>query len=124
MLSLTRHELTVPNTNLVFLKGIDVHYLIANEDGTVKERELKGVKSDQMRLIASAQEVQDIEQGQRKAQEQEQPPSTDANTGLGGWQTVAVTTVDEEQERAEHEAAVEAMRRGDVSDEEVSHVVK
>jgi hypothetical protein len=33
------------------------------------------------------------------------------STGIGGWQTVSVKTIDDEKEREEHEAAVEAMRQ-------------
>ncbi len=36
---------------------------------------------------------------------------------ISGWQTVSVRTIDEEKEREESEAAVEAMRRGDHTEE-------
>ncbi len=36
---------------------------------------------------------------------------------IGGWQTVSVRTIDEEKEREQSDAAVEAMRRGDHTEE-------
>lgn len=37
--------------------------------------------------------------------------------GVGGWQTVAVRTIDEERERENYEKAVEAMRNREYIDD-------
>jgi hypothetical protein len=112
---LVRHEIVVPNTHLVFLKSLDVVYLVKNDDGTFRECVLSGVKSDQMRIIAGAADIATISDDSAVARET--AAVIDQSTGLGGWQTIAVNTVNEDQERADYERAVEAMRKGEVSDD-------
>ena len=56
---LTRKEIEIPNTSSKFLR-FGVVYLIKNEDESFQPRSLEGVKSDQLRIIASEQEVADL----------------------------------------------------------------
>ncbi len=56
---LIRKEIDIPNTSSKFLR-FNVVYLIKNEDESFQQRSLEGVKSDQLRIIASEKEVADL----------------------------------------------------------------
>lgn len=49
----------IPNTELVLL-SFDIVYLVKNEDGSFHEFTVSAVKSDQLRLIASEEDLIEI----------------------------------------------------------------
>lgn len=56
---LIRKEIDIPNTTAKFLR-FNIRYLINNEDGSYSQKSIEGVKSDQLRIIATEEEAQQL----------------------------------------------------------------
>mmetsp|Transcript_5939 Transcript_5939/g.17341 ORF Transcript_5939/g.17341 Transcript_5939/m.17341 type:complete len:388 (-) Transcript_5939:112-1275(-) len=97
-------EISVPNTDLK-IRTFSVAYYTAEQlsSSSTEPSVLKGLSSDKLRLIAKDSN------GTWEDPLAEPAPVVDENTGLGGWETVAVREIDEEEEaRLEEERQLKA----------------